>query len=118
MTATVRVLPSGTEVLVEGGETILEAALRQRVKWPTRCLGKAACRLCYFSTADNSVALNPLSDIEERALKGLFEDPGPGRVVRLACQTRPVADIEVFKVGVHPPPASGRSNAQDLEETR
>lgn len=97
----VTVSPAGYGFEAEDGETVFHAARRSGLDWPTRCLGKASCRLCYVVVDDGSTSLSTPGRIEEDALRRLTVELRPGRVVRLACQARVLADVTVEKSGVH-----------------
>jgi adenylate cyclase len=98
----VTVIPSYVRLSVNDGETLYLAARRQGISWPTRCLGKASCRQCFFEVAEaQSDALASASRIEQDALRRLDVGALEGMAVRLACQARVHGDLQVFRVGVH-----------------
>ncbi len=94
------VQPSGISFDVREGESILAAAFRNDVAWPTRCLGKASCRQCFFEIVADAEGVSPVGRLERDALRSVIAQPEPGAVVRLACQTRLQADVTVRKAGV------------------
>ena len=98
---TVVVLPVGISLHVDEGETIFAAANRSGIAWPTRCLGRASCRTCYFEVDANSASVAPPSRLEADALGRMVLPPPPrGRVRRLACQARVLTDVVVHRLGV------------------
>lgn len=111
----VTVLPRGLSFRAQHGETVFAAARRNGLSWPTRCLGRAACRQCYLEVDDHNLqALSPPARLETDALKRLIMDPIPGLHTRLACQARVLCDVEVNRAGVHmasgPPLAHPQQN--------
>lgn len=98
----VTVEPSNISFGVGPGETIFAAARRQGIVWPTRCQGRASCRLCYFE-ADQAAAagLAAAGRLENEALKRLVLELPPGVRTRLACQATVLSDIKIFRPGVH-----------------
>lgn len=92
--------PSGIRFDVRADESILAAAFRNGVVWPTRCLGRASCRLCVCEIPDDSDAVSEVSRLEREALSSLVHRPTAGHELRLACQTQLVTDVTVRKTGV------------------
>jgi 2Fe-2S ferredoxin len=110
----VTVLPRGLSFRAQHGETVFAAARRNGLSWPTRCLGRAACRQCYLEVDDaNLEALSLPSRLETDALKRVIMEPMPGLHTRLACQAKVLSDVEVNRAGVHL--ASGSPPAQPLQ---
>ncbi len=99
----VRVEPSGVTIAVAKGETLMAAAERQGYRWPTICHGQALCTACAITLHESPDAFEPPGEPELGALE-LFAGRSfyEGKVVRLACQARPVVDTEVHKRGVRP----------------
>jgi 2Fe-2S ferredoxin len=98
----VRVEPSGIEVVVPAGETLMAAAERAGYRWPTVCHGQAICTACSIvlekdDGAFESPAVPELQALALFAGRSFYE----GKVVRLACQARPRRDTAVVKRGVH-----------------
>jgi ferredoxin, 2Fe-2S len=99
--ATVRVVPSGIEFEAEKSESILGAAWRNRIYWPTTCNGEATCSVCVFTVLDGHENLSPLEELEEDGLSVVLATlPGDPASHRLACQAHATADIVVRKMGV------------------
>lgn len=73
------------------GFSILEASLFNRIPHVSLCGGKARCSTCRVRVVDGFEQLPPPNAIERATLQRI-EAP---EAVRLACQTRPVADLTV-----------------------
>ncbi len=84
----VRVLPSDTWISLEPGESVFEGAKRIGIAVPTECGGKGTCGRCRIQCA--LPAPEP-GAVERRMLNRLELARG----VRLACRTRPTADLTV-----------------------
>jgi ferredoxin len=99
----VRVVPVGIDIEVREGESLMRAAERTGLRWPTICHGHAECTVCVIVVDDDPGAFAPPSALELEGLK-LFAGRSfyAGKAVRLACQARPVADTTVVKRGVRP----------------
>lgn len=100
---TVRVEPVGLDVEVGEGQSVMAAAERQGIFWPTACHGVAECQTCFFEVVGGEDHLEPPGPIEEVALRSFagrswYRD----KVVRLACQTRVNGPVTVRKPGVRP----------------
>lgn len=99
--ARVRVEPKGLVVDVRGGESLLAAAERSGLRWPTVCHGQADCTACYVEVVEGDDLLGPVGAPEADALARLPERRiHPGRRYRLACQVAPTGDAVVAKRGV------------------
>lgn len=101
MAPLVRIEPLGVEIAVEPGETVMAAATRQGLRWPTSCHGKAQCSLCFVKVLDGLDALTEPADRERDALKqyrGVDVDQRPE--IRLACQARVTGPAVLRKPGV------------------
>ena len=95
--ATITILPSGTEIEVETGTTILGAAIQNELCWPHTCGGKAQCTTCAYIIVKGAENLSPISRLEQHQLvarKGRF---GTNPRMRLACQTIVNGDVTVQK---------------------
>ena len=100
--ARVTVRPSGVVFDVAAGETVLAAAGRHGVNWPTTCGGIGECRTCvmYVLDPDNACVGEP-GAFELAALDSIsFSLNGDRERWRLACQTTVRADVTVRKPGV------------------
>jgi ferredoxin len=100
---TVRVTPADLEIEVADGETLMDAATRAGLRWPTVCQGEAQCQVCFVKAHDGDINRPEPDRVEAEGLSALAErlsfEPG---TVRLACQFRPTADCTVYKRGVRP----------------
>jgi adenylate cyclase len=94
--------PSGQQVVVQPGTTILEASRIGDIPHASVCGGRGRCSTCRVRVSEGLERLPPASDAERKVLERVGAPPN----VRLACQTRPTASISV--VPVLPPTASAR----------
>ena len=101
----VRVEPLGVSVPVQPGETLMAAALRAGLRWPTLCRGNGLCGYCHVEIVETDTAL-PVAGSKE--LRTLDQTPQPAGAPprRLACQLRPNGRLIVCRVGVRGPDAS------------
>jgi adenylate cyclase len=97
----IRVLPGDLTVEVADGETLMGAAERAGLRWPTICGGDGTCQTCFIEARQGDIAAPPPGPVEIEGLRVLAErmEFAPG-TVRLACQFRPSADATVHKRGV------------------
>jgi ferredoxin len=100
--------PSGIEFVAIEGETVIEAAWRHGLYWPTVCHGRGTCHTCFLVVVGGHEHLAPLGLAEQAALadieRAVAAKPG---TVRLACQLTAHGDVVVSKYGVRPDPATG-----------
>ena len=98
--------PSGIEIEVREGETLMAAAVRGGYRWPTVCGGLAQCGACAVQIVGDagSLDLDPPSGLEAARLATLPDRKlHPDAEFRLACQLRPDGvDLVVRKKGVRP----------------
>lgn len=98
---TVRVLPSGITFDADSSESILAAAWRNGVYWPTNCNGEAMCSVCVLTVVEGGDWLTPIDETEEDGLAIVLPTlPGNPSAHRLACQARANGDVVVRKIGV------------------
>ena len=98
---TVHVEPSGLDVEVRDGQSIMAAAEEQGIVWPTICHGLAECHTCVFEVLGGGDHLEPPSPHEKAALHQFAGRSWyDGKVIRLACQTRVVGPVSIRKPGV------------------
>lgn len=91
----VTVQPAGHVLDLEDGETILAAARRHGLAWPSLCEGKAECTTCHVKILDGRDGLAAAGAAEREALLAKKRvEPGE---TRLACQLRPDEDLTVHK---------------------
>lgn len=97
--------PGGRTVVVPVGFTILEASRLGGIPHASVCGGRGRCSTCQVRFADGFERLPPAGPDELRVLKRVGT---PGNV-RLACQTRPTADVTVAPL--LPPHARARDGS-------
>ena len=90
-------------VEVDPGESLLEAAWRAGLDWPTLCYGQAECGVCRVEIVSGHALVAPMSDEERQALRARLAPSQGGPDVRLACRLmlERVADSAVSEVIVH-----------------
>ena len=97
---TVRVVPAEIDVDVRTGETLLAAAERLGIQWPSICGGQCVCTTCYVKVTDGMDAASPQGKAERERLDFVGRrDPS----IRLACQLRVSGPMRVIQRGVKPP---------------
>ena len=109
----VRIEPLGVNVSVREGETVMSAAQRCGLRWPTVCQGLGECLVCRLEILDGPFGDPPLTGRERDAFSSGRLCEGEQGTVRLACQLRPAADMTVFKAGVR-----RRAGADHTRESR
>jgi adenylate cyclase len=82
---------SGRVVSGRVGQTVLEALRQARVPHASVCGGRGRCTTCRIRVGDGIELLASPSRLEIDALQRIAADPN----VRLACQTRPAADLSI-----------------------
>jgi 2Fe-2S ferredoxin len=100
----VAVNPGGYQFPAADGESVMEAAERAGLTWPTLCGGVGMCTMCWFRpSAATAASLSPMGPQELEALNTCRWDGGrrPEGNVRLGCQARVHGDIELQKRGVN-----------------
>jgi 2Fe-2S ferredoxin len=98
----VTVEPRGVVVDLEDGETILAAARRQGINWPSLCGGEADCTTCSVKIVEG---LDRLPAPESMEIEALMEKQRvEAGEIRLACQLVPAGDITVHKRAIKHPP--------------
>jgi ferredoxin len=83
----VLVKPSGKVIVVEPGQTILEAALAAGINWPYGC-AHGMCGACKARLLAGQV------DMGETSSFALFDDERAEGFI-LTCSARPTSDVEV-----------------------
>jgi len=97
----VRIEPRGLEVEATPGETVMAAAQRAGLRWPTVCGGQAECGVCVLEVLAAPIPPPPAGPEETDRLAGLPETRrDPGRALRLACRLVAVDGLVVAKRGV------------------
>jgi ferredoxin, 2Fe-2S len=103
--ARVTVMPAGVQFDIDEAETVMRAAQRAGLRWPTVCEGLGDCQVCFIERFGD----DPGDDIS-RPAPGMLEQSGLEALrarrdfaegaVRLACQFAPGRDVTVRKRGV------------------
>ena len=86
--ATIRVLPSDISFEIRVGESVMDAAKRNGVRWPTICNGAAECGVCAMEIISTTADLDAMTDRERNTLIVNRAWDG-GSAERLACCTHP-----------------------------
>ena len=92
--------PGGQRFDVREGESVIQAAWRAGLKWPTACWGQAECRACAMEILAGRELLSEVLDKEAVQLRQLPRRLSHNR--RLACQAHLVGEgtVTVNKTGV------------------
>jgi 2Fe-2S ferredoxin len=100
----VRVEPAGLQIEVDPGETVIEAAWRHGLHWPTICFGQAQCMACHLRVLEGAEHLSPLGAEERHALRSRLRGGRRADIsgLRLACRAEATGDVVVQKKGVRP----------------
>jgi adenylate cyclase len=93
--------PTGQEVMVPTGSTVLEASRLAGIPHASECGGRGRCTTCRVRVVQGIASLPPSSPEERRILRRLGAPPD----VRLACQLRPTHPVAVVPLL----PATARS---------
>ena len=83
--------PSGRRIAAATGTSILEVSRTAGIPHAAVCGGRGRCSTCRVRVAQGFEDLPPPDETERRVLDRIGAPPR----VRLACQTRPAADVEV-----------------------
>jgi adenylate cyclase len=84
--------PNGRRVAIVPGTTLLEASRGAGIPHASLCGGRGRCSTCRTRIGAGLKTLAPPSADEARVLRRIDAPPN----VRLACQVRPTADVDVF----------------------
>ncbi len=95
------ILPSQLRIEAKNGETLMEAAWRHGLYWPTTCGGQGICTSCLCVVESGQENLEAASRSERKTLVAELGEraQGNGRL-RLACQARVRGNVTVTKRGV------------------
>lgn len=98
----VRVEPLGSVVSVDPGESLLEAAWRAGLEWPTVCYGQAQCMVCGIEVVSGHDSIVPADGDETAAMRSRLPRSQARGDVRLACRIRfsGTSEVVVRKPGV------------------
>src|SRR3546814_5019115 len=93
---TFRVLldPAGVEFAAEAGETVMAAATRAGLRWPTVCRGLAQCGVCHIEVLVDNCLPDPAAE-ERGMLRRVVVRPLKGGCIRLACRLTVQSDLHV-----------------------
>jgi 2Fe-2S ferredoxin len=99
----IRIEPSGLEIRAGDGESVMAAARRHGLHWPTVCGGNGTCRTCYLVVVDGGGRFLPAGPAEAEAIDEITRSFGhAAEPLRLACQASITGDVVVSKYGVRP----------------
>ncbi len=96
----VTIEPSGIEIEVSRGETMMAAARAQGYYWPTTCDMQCRCATCFVIVLEGADHLSPMSAAERKALIEQRGRRALEQLVRLGCQASVHGDVTVRKPGV------------------
>jgi len=82
---------NGQSMLALRGRSILEALRAARIPHASVCGGRARCTTCRVRIGEGLELLPPPNTLEHAALQRIAAAPN----VRLACQTRPLQDLQI-----------------------
>lgn len=94
---TVRVLPTNIEIEVLEGETLMAAARRVGLRWPSICDGQGSCTVCYVKVEEGMEAASAQYGWERERLDFAGRR---GAVFRLACQLKVSGPMVITKRGI------------------
>lgn len=99
----IQVEPSGATFDIESDETVMQAASRNGLTWPTICEGRGTCKTCVFLVLEGDANLSAVESWESEGLKAIADSlPDSGSGWRLACQAKALGDVRLRKIGVRP----------------
>lgn len=108
---TIRYMGHG-EVAASPGQTLLEISRANAIPHPSACGGRGRCSSCRVLVLDGVDKAPAPSGLERRMLERIRAP----KQVRLACQLRPAADMNVrVLLGAHPGPTDGRDIGEQLD---
>lgn len=102
----VLVKPTEVSFTAVEGETLMGAAIRAGIRWPSVCGGHAQCGVCQIVLIQAGKAATPPSRQEAEMLGRTPSTIRFDGILRLACQLPVTSDIVVFKLGVRAPKAT------------
>lgn len=112
--AQVTVEPANLTFEVAADETVLDAARRAGLRWPTVCEGAGTCVTCHFIIREGHDHFSPQTDNEVKALAFVRRRHAdlPQDHIRMACQATATGDAVVHCKGARaqagdPTPAGG-----------
>jgi 2Fe-2S ferredoxin len=96
----VTIEPSGIEIEIPEGETLMQVARDQGYYWPTACDMQGRCATCFILVEEGADNLSPMGRSEKEALLNQRGRKALDQPVRLACQTQVYGDVLCRKTGV------------------
>jgi adenylate cyclase len=109
--------PSGRQVTVTRGMTVLDASRQAGIPHVSVCGGRGRCSTCRIRIGSGLGLVPKPSAAERRVLMRVGASPN----VRLACQLQPSADLDVFPLlapaprSLHARPGSGQPSGREQE---
>ncbi len=101
--------PGGPRIAIHPGASILEASRMAEIPHASVCGGRGRCSTCRTRISQGLDSLPPPNEQEAAVLRRIGAPPN----VRLACQTRPTADVAVMPLL---PPVNGLREARRQHE--
>ena len=98
----VLIQPSGLELEVPKGTSLMQAARDQGYYWPTQCDMECRCATCFVIVEAGADHLSAMGRAEAATLQEQRGRNALDQPVRLACQVLVHADVVVRKHGVRP----------------
>ena len=98
----VLIQPSGLELEVPKGTSLMQAARDQGYYWPTQCDMECRCATCFVIIEAGAEHLSAMGRAEAATLQEQRGRNALDQPVRLACQVLVHADVVVRKHGVRP----------------
>ena len=96
----VQVDPSGLSFPVGPDETVIQAAWRAGLKWPTVCQGNANCGVCMSTVVDGLENCSAIAGDEAETLERVARvNGGP---FRLVCRLKVTGPVRLLRRGVRP----------------
>ena len=104
MTYQVTLLPSGFTFEADAGEKLVDAALRNGIRWPRVCGGVGDCGVCCGEVV-RGLPDAPPAAAERSLLQRIPAAPAMGGEMRLACNVNVDRDMEIYRFGIRTPKA-------------
>lgn len=98
MSFRVLVLPSDLSFVAEENETVMDAAIRHGITWPSICGGQQECGVCFVEVI-NPEKVEDSSGVEASLIRRMAHRGKRGGVIRLACCLVPKEDVELYRLG-------------------
>jgi len=96
----VTIEPSGIELDIPAGDTLMQSARDQGLYWPTACEMQCRCATCFILVIEGAENLSPMGRAEKEALINQRGQTALNEPVRLACQTQVLGNMRCRKIGV------------------